>query len=484
MDRTKGLVRIAIVGCVAAVMGCSDEPPTTPPLAPTASLDRSPAPGDPNATTPQLVRALAASRGIVAMASEPRVRPALVHLGQALAFDPILGGNRNVACTTCHLPAFELGDAKSLSVGEGGIGFGPDRTHPQGIFIARNAPAFFNLAPMRHLFWDGRIESDAHGHVSTPAGAQVTAQMQRSFEYGAISAIGMFPVTSRAEMRGMSGNELAAIPDEDNPAIWAGLMRRLGNIPEYRRMFQAAYPDRNFEDLTFADASNAIGGFLIDGGYSANTPWDRFLNGNDRALTPRQLEGARTFLTLKCSVCHTGALLSDDDFHNVAVAQIGPGEGDGLSTHDDFGRMRVTGNAVDRYRFRTSPLRNVELTGPYGHDGSIATLRGFVEHYSESDLKLLNFDPMTLDPSLRGTLQANATNILAQRDTLLDGVVLTPVLVDQLMDYMSALTDEAARDLNHLVPRSVPSGLPVLPPRQQAGHGHDLIAVGPGGHQD
>jgi len=291
--------------------------------------------------------------------------------------------------------------------------------------------------------------------------------MQRSFEFGAISAIGMFPVTSRAEMRGLSGNELADIPDSDNPAIWRALMQRLGEIPEYRRMFRQAYPDREFEQLTFADASNAIGGFLVDAGYSDNTPWDRFLRGNDRALTPAQLDGANTFLALKCSICHSGALLSDDAFHNVAVAQIGPGEGDGpMPSQDDFGRMRVTGNHDDLYRFRTSPLRNVELTGPYGHDGSIKSLRAFIEHYSESDLKLLNFDPTSLGNPLQLTFQTNATQILANRDPLLAGVVLSPELVDKLMAYMSALTDDGARDLSHMVPLRVPSGLPVQPARK------------------
>ena len=465
MDGKSSVTRLAMVAtALMALGGCTGDQPSTSSLTAPAAPARSTDPA-PDAATPALVRALAASRGIVPMAPEPAVRPALVKLGRALAFDPILGGNRNVACTTCHLPSHALGDDKALSVGEGGVGFGPERTHPQGTFIARNAPPFFNLATMRHLFWDGRVELTGVGHVSTPAGPQVTPAMQRSFEYGAISAIGMFPVTSRAEMRGLGGNELAAIADDDNPAIWRALMQRLGEIPEYRRMFRQAYPDRAFEDLTFADASNAIGGFLVDAGYSANTPWDRFLRGNDKALTSNQLEGARTFLTLKCSVCHTGALLSDDEFHNVAVAQIGPGQGDGISLRDDFGRMRVTGNPADRYRFRTSPLRNVELTGPYGHDGSIASLRTFIEHYSESDLKLLGFDPRTLDPSLRGTLLATAPAVLAQRDTLLDGVVLTPELVNRLMDYMSALTDDAARDLTHLTPLRVPSGLPLQPAR-------------------
>jgi cytochrome c peroxidase len=464
MDRTNTGSRCALLLCALTLAACTDQPDASPVAPPSiAAADKATPPG---ALTAEQVRTLALSRGFAPVAPNPRVRPALVKLGQALAFDPILGGNRSVACTTCHLPAFALGDGKPLSVGEGGEGFGPERVHPQGTFIPRNAPPFFNLAAMRHLFWDGRIELTSPGHVNTPAGAQITPDMQRSFEFGAISAIGMFPVTSHAEMRGLSGNELADIPDSDNPAIWRALMHRLGEIPEYRRMFRQAYPDREFEELTFADASNAIGGFLVDAGYSDNTPWDRFLRGNDRALTPAQLDGANTFLALKCSICHSGQLLSDDEFHNVAVAQIGPGEGDALSTHDDFGRMRVTGNPDDRYRFRTSPLRNVELTGPYGHDGSFTSLRSFIEHYSESDLKLLAFDPMTLDTSLRGTLQATAPDILLQRDPLLAGVVLSPELVDKLMAYMSALTDEGARDLLHMVPLRVPSGLPVQPARK------------------
>jgi len=123
--------------------------------------------------------------------------------------------------------------------------------------------------------------------------------------------------------------------------------------------------------------------------------------------------------------------------------------------------MRVSGAATDRYRFRTSPLRNVELTGPYGHDGSVTSLRAFVDHYSESDRKLLGYDPSQLEPALRGTALDNAAAILAQRDTLLDGVVLSPEIVDKLMQYMSALTDPRARNLARAVPVRVPSGLPV-----------------------
>jgi len=439
-------------------MYCSDQSAT----APSATASRhSPVPPAPGTVTPALVRQLAAGRGVVALPPTPYVRPALARLGQALAFDKILSGNRDISCTTCHLPEFATGDGRSLSIGQGGVGIGPGRRMPSGIFIPRNAPPLFNVWAMRHLFWDGRVETNQHGHLSTPAGRQLTREMRRVMEFGPASALAMFPVGNRDEMRAYSGNELAAIPDSDNTAIWAGIMRRIGRIPEYRRMFEEAYPGQRFEHMTFAHASNAIGAFMVDKLTFANTPWDRFLAGRDNALTPKQLQGAQTFLTLKCSICHNGSTFSDEKFHDVAMVQFGPGKGNGPSLHDDFGRMNITGLESDKYLFRTTPLRNVELTGPYGHDGAIGTLQAFIEHYSESDLKLLAFDPMQLDPELRNTLLPNSADILAQRDTLLKGVVLTPALVGQLMDYMSALTDDRARDLRHLTPRRVPSGLPV-----------------------
>jgi cytochrome c peroxidase len=372
---------------------------------------------------------------------------------------------------TCHVPAFATGDGRSLSIGQGGRGLGPARAHPGGALIPRNAPPLFNLGGMRRLFWDGRVELDAQGRLHTPAGAQLTDAMARVLEFGPASALAMFPVTNRAEMRGDAAghpdNELAAIRDDDLTGIWRALMARLGRVPEYRRMFEAAYPGTRFRDMSFAHASNAIGAFLVSDFTFASSPWDRFLGGRDDALTPRQLEGARTFLTLKCSICHNGATLSDDEFHDVAVPQLGPGEGNGPDGRDDFGRMNVTGRAADVYRFRTSPLRNVELTAPYGHSGSIVDLRAFVAHYSESDRKLRDFDPSGLDASLRGSVVVgNVSAVLAARDTLLDGVVLTDAQVDRLMDYMQALTDGAARDLRRVVPRRVPSGLPVERPRE------------------
>jgi cytochrome c peroxidase len=407
------------------------------------------------------VRTLAAGRGIGPLARPAPVRPELVRLGQALAFDKELSGNRDISCMTCHLPAFGTGDGRSLSIGQGATGIGPGRVHPNGRFIPRNAPALFNLQALQPLFWDGRVVVDAGGHFLTPARQRVNPRITGSFEFGSLSALPLFPVLSREEMRAEGGNELARVSDKQTQQIWRLLMARLGRIREYRRMFEAAYPGTVFEKMTFGHASNAIGGFLIDRLAFNDSPWDRFLAGDDFAMTEVQLRGAKDFLSARCSICHNGPALTDNGFHNVAVAQFGPGKGDGASLRDDFGRMRETGNPAERYAFRTPPLRNVELTGPYGHDGAFFSLRDFVAHYSESHLKLRAFTGNELEPTLRGTLLANVEEILATRDPLLEGVVFPDEVIDEVTEFMKALTDPAARDLSGVVPARVPSGLPI-----------------------
>ena len=145
----------------------------------------------------------------------------------------------------------------------------------------------------------------------------------------------------------------------------------------------------------------------------------------------------------------------------MATPQIGPGFGNGPDGHDDFGRERQTGNVKHRYQFRTPPLRNVELTGPYGHDGAIVSLRAWVDHYSQSDVKLRAYDPNQLEPLLRSTLQPTASAILLTRDAQLRNLVIPPETVDQITEFLKALTDPSSRDLSRVVPLRVPSGLSV-----------------------
>ena len=457
------LRRHTLAAALMALTACSNADDIAQPTAPSAEASGAGAAlsnADARALAAE-VRQLTAGRGITPLADPPAVRPALVRLGRALAFDKVLSGNRDISCMTCHLPQFATGDARSLSIGQGAAGLGPDRTHPGGLFIPRNAPPAFNLHAMKGFFWDGRVSRDDAGLVHTPIGDKLTPQMTAVFEFGALSGLPLFPVLNRAEMRADGGNELAAFRDDQEREVWAALMKRLGGIGAYRLLFEAAYPGQHFADMTFAHASNAIAGFLTSSFAFNKSPWDKFLAGNDLALTDVQLAGAKNFMSARCSICHNGPAFTDNLFHNVALAQFGPGEGDGGDGHDDFGRMRVTGLAADQYAFRTTPLRNVDLTGPWGHAGQFTNLRAFVDHYSESDIKLRNFDVMQLEALLRGTVLPTTDAILATRDPLLNGVVFTPQQVDEVTAFLAALTDPRARNLDRLTLRSVPSGLPV-----------------------
>jgi cytochrome c peroxidase len=450
------------LGATLWLSGCGDAA-----TAPTGKTSEMTTAGETAAATAEAaalaaeVRQLAAAQGITPMARPPAVRPALSLLGQALAFDRELSGNRDLSCMTCHLSRTATVDGRSVAIGQGATGLGTARTHPDGRFVHRNAPPLFNLHAMSTLTWDGRVFVDKNGVVRTP-GANLLASQRAVLECGTASALPLFPVLSRAEMRGESGNELAAVPDEKHQRTWKFLMRRLGVFPEYRTMFESAYPGQVFDSMSFAHAGNAMGCWIVNVFQAANTPWDRMLAGNDDAMTETQLRGARAFLTTaRCSQCHKGSLFSDSRFHNVAVPQVGPGFGNGPDGKDDFGRMRQTGDPRHRYQFRTPPLRNVELTGPYGHDGAIVSLRDWVSHYSQSDAKLQSYNPGQLEPLLQGTLQPTASDILLTRDTRLRNLVIPDQTVDEITEFLKALTDPASRDLSRFVPARVPSGLPV-----------------------
>lgn len=381
-----------------------------------------------------------------------------------LSFDKELSGNRDISCMTCHHPSLGTGDARSLAIGQGAAGIGTGRLHPNGVFIGRNAPPLYNLHLLDHLFWDGRVSMDAAGFVHTPVDAHLTSGMRAVFEFGPLSAVALLPVLSREEMRGGPGhNELADLADEGPTEIWQALMRRLGRISAYRSMFEAAYPGTRFDEMSFAHASNAIAGFFLDAFVFDNSPWDRFLAGSDPALTPDQLAGALKFMNAPCAQCHIGPGFSDDAFHNVALAQFGPGVANGPSGRDDFGRMNVTGAPDDIYAFRTTMLRNVELTGPYGHAGQFADLEGFIDHYSESADKLRAYGAAAVpDALLRGTLlDENKEAIISARDPVILAARFDAEFTRQVAAYMRALTDERARDLDRLIPRNVPSGLGV-----------------------
>lgn len=408
------------------------------------------------------VRALIAERNITPTPPPPPVPDALYELGRALAFDKILSGNGDISCLTCHHPLTGSDDDRHLPLGVGGTGLGMDRSG--GLLIPRNAPALFNLHEYTVMFWDGRVEPDGAGGLRTPAGAQLTPEMIAVFDFGVVSAQAMFPVTSREEMRGQPGeNPLADIPDGDFQAIWQALMQRLGEIPEYVQMFEAAYPGTAFEDMTFAHAANAIAGFELRAFAALDSPWERFVAGDDGALKKKELEGAKKFFEVGCGGCHRGRVFSNFRFQNTALAQFGPGQGDGATGTDDFGRARVTGDPAHRYAFRATPLVNVALTAPYGHGGQYADLRQFVLHYSDPVAKLRSYDITEhVDDVALHSLQVDSReDVIARISPFALGMSFGDKDARNMVDFLESLTAASSLDLGGLVPGRVPSGLPV-----------------------
>ncbi len=421
-------------------------------------------------TIDQQLRAAMRDVGITELDPGPEPEPAKVELGRMLMFDKEMSGNRDISCATCHHPLLHTGDGLSVSIGTGGRGLGPSRRLGEGrSFIPRNAPEVFNRgAPeWTTMFWDKRASGTAAAGFTTPAGEALPSGLD-----SILAAQAMFPVTSRDEMRGAQGdvdvfgqpNELALIPDGDFPEIWAAIMRRLLAIPTYVAMFDEAFPEVAVEELGFQHAANALAAFEIGFWTLLDSPWDRYVAGDDTALWAEAKRGALLFFgAARCAECHSGNLLTDQQPHDVGVPQVGPGKGG--ESPQDFGRFRETGDEADRYAFRTPPLRNVAITGPWMHDGAFTTLEGAVRHHLDPETSLQTYDVGQLDPRLRETFQGDAETIAAILVNL-DPMLATPLVlsdqeVNQILAFLEALTDPAAADLSGDIPESVPGGLPV-----------------------
>lgn len=394
--------------------------------------------------------------------------PDLVALGEALFFDPILSGNQDIACATCHHVEYGLGDGLSLTLGTGATGVGPQRAegvHPP--FVPRHSMSLFNVGheEFAHMFWDSRVEYGPGGMLVTPAGPALLPGVASP-----LAAQAMFPVLDRLEMRGQPGdmtlggepNELAELADDDPSAIWTAIMTRLGAIPAYDPLFTAAYPGRTFAELTFADAANAIAAYESTAFSFPSAPWDGYLSGDVSAITDTAKLGALLFYgAAGCANCHRGSLLTDHELHSTGVPQLGLGTANAAPF--DYGRENVTGESADRFRFRTPSLRNVEVSAPYMHDGAHVDFEDLLRHYGDVTNGIANYDSSKLLAELIPTVQQGAPHIDEMNDTLSQELVLEAQLagLSNIREFLLTLTDPAVFDLPELRPSSVPSGLDV-----------------------
>jgi len=157
-------------------------------------------------------------------------------------------------------------------------------------------------------------------------------------------------------------------------------------IPEYRPLFEAAFPGEE-EPVTLENAALAIGAFerkLVTRG-----DWDLWLAGDGNAITVQEKRGLDTFMEIGCTACHVGPDLGGSLFQKMGLVEVYP--------MDDMGRFNATGNETDKYFFKVPSLRNVAETGPYLHNGSVESLDEVVRTMARYQLGMTVTDQQVAD---------------------------------------------------------------------------------------
>ncbi|MDG3004327.1 cytochrome-c peroxidase [Paludisphaera mucosa] len=241
--------------------------------------------------------------------------PERVRLGRALFFEPRISADGTTSCSRCHLPGLQGADGLPKSIGA------------RDFHLKRNAPTVFNAAIHSVQHWDGRfptVEAQAKGGVTGPA-------------------------------FGNSG--------------FAPVKARLAAIPGYPPLFREAFPGQD-DPITADNLGAAVGAF--ERTLVARSRFDAFLEGKADALSPAERKGLQTFVETGCVECHKGVGVGGEGYRKFGVKSDYWKETG--SDPPDEGRFGVTREAADRYKFKVPGLRDVALTAPYFHDGSVSEL--------------------------------------------------------------------------------------------------------------
>ncbi|HVA49180.1 MAG TPA: cytochrome c peroxidase [Pirellulales bacterium] len=249
-------------------------------------------------------------------------------LGWLLYFDKRLSGDSSVSCASCHAPEKAFTDGQAVSIGIKGQKGG------------RSAPTVINRAYSTLQFWDGRAESleeQAKGPIANPLEMTLEKEADKAHEAS---------------------------------------VARLKAVPGYVRRFKKVFES---DKLDIDQVAKAIATFERTI-YSGNAPFDRYQEGDKKAMSEAQVRGMDVFYNkATCDACHIGFNFTDGSFANIGIGMDKRGP--------DLGRYLVTGREEERGAFKTPTLREIEHTGPYMHDGRFKTLEQVIEHYDDGGIK-------------------------------------------------------------------------------------------------
>lgn len=296
-----------------------------PPASPTPA-DEAPGSG-PNAAKLMAQAKAVFSGPLPARVDDPKApaTEAQIALGKMLYFDARLSKNHDISCNSCH-SLTDYGVDVRAPEGQRQVSAGHKSQTGD-----RNSPTVYNAALHFRQFWDGRA-------------ANLTEQAKG-------------PVLNPIEM---------AMPSEDQVLV------ALKSIPGYVEAFQKAFPEAP-EAVSYENMARAIAAF--EGGLITPAPFDEFLAGQADALGEQALRGLGLFIEVGCTTCHMGPALGGSMYQKMGL----------LKPYEtaDLGRFKETQVETDKHLFKVPSLRNIEKTGPYLHDGSIATLEEMVRIMAE-----------------------------------------------------------------------------------------------------
>lgn len=398
-------------------------------------------------------------------------------IGQLLFYDAILSGNKNISCGTCHNPEFGTSDGLSLGIGEGGSGLGSRRNAGSGKSrirkrIPRNSPGLWNLGAKQIdvLFHDGRLSlSDIYDNgFDSPAEEWLPGKLDNI-----LAAQALFPMTAQFEMAGNPAeNQVAGAAHDRIDAVWPILAKRIRLIPEYASMFVDAFDSIDTAaDITISEIANAIGAFIGLEWQSYDSPFDAYLAGDETALTAQSKQGLDLFYgKAGCAQCHAGKLLTDHQFHALALPHFGPGRTRRFDPYvRDVGHMGASDRLEDAYRFRTPSLRNVALTAPYGHNGAYPTLQGIVRHHLDpvNAFQRWRKEDANLPPApWLAVIDFVAFDDAREKQRLLSRLDIQPLALSEqeiinIVSFLHSLTGTRSVNGKFGIPETVPSGLMV-----------------------
>lgn len=330
---------------------------------------------------PEILRQAALDNGLIPV-EETRLEAdrELVNLGKQFFESKNLSLNGNISCKDCHLKQFSSADGLPNAIGIDGVGQGAERALSGGAIVPRNTLPLWGRGAIGFdmFFWDGKVDFTDGQRMSQfgdrpPSGDPL------------ITAVHLPPV----EIREMLVEDKVVFrskrEDVDSAKdLYETIMARLKTEEHSLVSRLAKKMSTSLDSLQMIQVATAIAHFIRTEFELKTTRFHQYVF-EEGSLSDQELRGGLVFYGKgKCATCHSGPYLTDFSFHAIAFPQLGFGKnGFGI----DYGRYNITHDPADLYRFRTPPLFNVEKTAPYGHSGSVATLRDAIQYH---------FDPLAL----------------------------------------------------------------------------------------